>query len=492
MQRKLKFQTLPIFLLGFVSLLVSCGSPASSETGSSTDSGDTIKIEFWHASGADLAKSFTKAGKSFAALVKEHENVNVEVEVTYGGGYSDIRTNVLNGFAVGSVPTIAVAYPDTVADFLAADKSNSGYVCDLSKYANDETIGFGKETWLNDGPSSDIIDTFYKEGSCYGKEGMYSLPFMKSSEVLFYNYERVAAYGRNYTPKGFSGPLNSATSVKSFMANLTWDQLMDFSRYIKEQDTEKNYYSPLIYDSDDNLYITQSMQRKIPFTSLDSDGTLSADFNNDQAKAMVSELKQDYDDGLITTKGTNGTYGSNDFIKEKCVFTIGSTGGTDYNTPSDFTAIAVKAPFSNDNPTYVSQGPTLTVLNNPGLSSAKNALATKYAFKFIKYLTGAELNTTMCLNDSAGYVPVRASAYKTTAFTEWLEENKTSLSGMAASVVTEQLSDKYFNTVAAQGSSTARTEVGGIITNVFAGKKTINDAFQSAYAQTCLAAGKKG
>jgi ABC-type glycerol-3-phosphate transport system substrate-binding protein len=474
-------RTAPIFLLGLaLTSLVGCQN-------SSSDS-DVIKITFWHTSGASLAGGFETAATEFEALVLEHEGVKVEVTPSYQGNYDDIENKVTKGFATGTVPTIAIAYPDAVADFLALDTKNKGYVCNLSSYAEDSEIGFGKESWFGDGPISDFVPAFYNEGSKYGKEGLYSLPFMKSSEALFYNYDRVAAYGKNYTPEGYTSPLSSASSIKNFMANLTWDQLIDFCRYIKSQSNSSQYTAPLWYDSDSNLFITESYQRDIPYTSLGSDGTLSIDFNNDAAKSMVSELKQDYDDGLLVTKGTQNTYGSDAFKNEKCVFSVGSTGGTDYNDPGDnFTSVAVKVPYANDNPLYVSQGPTLCVLNSPGESDETNSIRSKYAFKFIKYLTSTEVNAKLCVNYSSGYTPVRTSCYSTDLYTQWIEDSQDSLSGLAANVVVNELSDKYFTTPAAKGSSTTRDQVGGIITNVLLQDTSVESAFQSAYQQSVLA-----
>jgi ABC-type glycerol-3-phosphate transport system substrate-binding protein len=475
-------------LLGLTFSLAACGAtPATSGSTSVAPSGDTIKITFWQVNGATLLSAFQDAGKAFAALAKTNDNVNLDIEVTYEGGYSDVRSKVLNGFAVGNVPTIAIAYPDSVADFIAADTDKKGYVVNLGDYVEDEKIGFGKEAWIGDGPISDLVPAFYQEGSHYAQSGLYSLPFMKSSEVLFYNYDLAVYYGKTFTPSGTTAPLSTASAVKNFMANCTWSQLLEFAQHIKNASGTK-FTAPIWYDADENLYISQSYQRDIPYISETSAGKLSADFVNDDAKAMVKEWKDAYDKGLLVTKGTQGTYGSTAFKEEKCVFTIGSTGGTGYSDSSSFQAEAVKVPYSNGKPLYVSQGPTFTVLNSTGLSAEANALAAKYAFKFIKYLTSAKINSVLCANNSEGYCPVRISGYETDAYQTYIEENAENLLGKAAKIVTTELPDKYFYTPAIKGSATARTSVGGIVSQVLLGKQTIDAAFTSAYAQTMKAA----
>jgi multiple sugar transport system substrate-binding protein len=468
---------LTALLLGVI-CLTGCGPTAED---------NSIKVVFWHTSGAGLTRGFEDAAKNFVKLVKTNENVDVTVSIEYQGGYDDIESKISKGFATGSVPTLAIAYPDHVADYLASDVNNKGYVRDLTSYINDSTIGFGKETWLGDASVDDFVPAFYQEGTKYSKEGVYSLPFMKSTEALFYNYDLLVPYAKNYTPAGYSAPLATASAIKTFMAQLTWSQLIDLATYIKAQPSASSLLAPIFYDADENLFISQSYQRGIPYLSV-KDGKGSVDFNNADAKAMVTEFKKAYDDGLIVTKGTQNEYSSTSFVNEKCVFSIASTGGTGYQDPgAQFQAEAVKVPYSNKNPLYVSQGPTFTILNNPGFSSEKNDLATKYAFKFVKYLTSAAINTTLCLNDSEGYIPVRKSAYETDAWKKNIEENADLLTTKAAVTIVDQINDKYLLSPAVKGSAKARKEVGGIITNVFLGKKTVDDAFASAYQQASLA-----
>ena len=49
------------------------------------------------------------------------------------------------------------------------------------------------------------------------------------------------------------------------------------------------------------------------------------------------------------------------------------------------------------------------------------------------------------------------------------------------------LTERYYVSPAFPGSSTARTQVGGILANVFMGTKEINKAFADAYATTNFA-----
>jgi ABC-type glycerol-3-phosphate transport system substrate-binding protein len=125
------------------------------------------------------------------------------------------------------------------------------------------------------------------------------------------------------------------------------------------------------------------------------------------------------------------------------------------------------------------------MLRNPGESDELNDYKTKYAWKFLKYLTSADVNGKMCANDSNGYVPVRKSAYETDFYKTFLEGG--TVEAQVASIVKNDISGHYFVTPAFKGSATARTAVGNtILTQVFLGNSNIDDAFTKAYNDTLL------
>jgi multiple sugar transport system substrate-binding protein len=452
----------------------STGSAASS-TGSSSQTG-TIEIDFWHTFGKTVLTAFEEKIDEFTQLVKKNEGVDVKITMTYQGGYDDLLSKIHSGFATGNYPNLAIAYPDHVAQYLKDEGSNPGkYVVDLSTYINSEEYGFGKESYLGDGETSDFVDAFYQEGQSYARSGIYSLPVMKSSEVLFYNKTQVAKYLAMYD--------SPDTNVEKFMSTLTWDKFMDFCKFIKDQKIS-SLETPFVYDSDSNLFITKCYQKDIDFLSINDDGKGQVLFNNDAAKSMVNTLKSYYEDGLIATKGTLGTYSSEKFTNEKCFFTVGSTGGAGYNYPTgdSFEVGVAPVPYENKQ-TYVTQGLTATVLKHND-EDGKKAL---YSYKFLKYITSAEVNADLCINGSEGYSPVRKSAYQTELYQEYLENEGNDFMPKVAKIVYEDINGKYFTTPCFSGSATARDQVGGILTNVFLGKKTVNEAFDEAENQTKLA-----
>ncbi len=473
-------------IVSFIALVTLFGGLSScSKTDASTTSASgntptgTVNIEFWHTFGKTVLSAFESKISKFEKLVKENEGVDVKIKMTYQGGYDDLLDKVQKGFSTGNYPNLAIAYPDHVAQYLKAEGANDGkYVVDLTKYINSDTIGFGKESYLGDGEASDFVDAFYQEGQNYVKEGIYSLPVMKSSEVLFYNKTQVASYA-----KKFDASLNSDAKVEKFMSTLTWEKFIEFCRFIKNNATTSTMEVPFIYDSDSNLFITKCYQNDIDFLSINQDGQGQILFNNEKAKSMVQTLKSYYDEGLIATKGTYGTYSSEKFKTEKCLFTVGSTGGAGYNYPSgdSFEVGVVPVPYENKQ-CYVTQGLTATVLNHDDADGNK-AL---YSYKFLKYITSAEINADLCVNGSEGYSPVRKSAYETDFYKEYLENVDDDFMPKVANIVYKDIGGKYFVTPCFPGSAKARDEVGGLLTQVFLGKKGIEDAFKDAENNTKL------
>ena len=193
-------------------------------------------------------------------------------------------------------------------------------------------------------------------------------------------------------------------------------------------------------------------------------------------QGMLKEYKEWYNKKLFTTKGVEGVYSSNWITTKKSIFAIGSTGGSGYSFPAtnEFTLGACMVPYSNNNPVYVTQGPTLTVLNNINMIKAgTNDDAVKYAWKFIKYLTNEKVNADLCTTNSEGYVPVRTSAYSTTEFINFL--NSKTQYVLVAKVIVEDMQHNYFSTPAFKGSANLRDQVAGCFADVMKLSKTLSD-----------------
>lgn len=454
------------------------------------------KIFFWHTFGQTVQDELNKQIKSFEKLVKENEGVDVDIELSYIGTYDEILQQIKRGFATGNTPTVAVAYPDHVSEYLGLEDFDEQYVYDLENLFHDEKIGYGKNSYLGDDKDeTDFVESFFAESTNYLKKGAYSLPFMKSTEILMYNKDIVEGLLLpDYAEaKGLAIP-----DYKTFLSEMTWDRFIDILKFVKaDMDGAHKYgnnlISPLIYDSDENLLISKMYQNNIPFLSV-KDGKGSVDFNNEVARKLVERLKSYYDDGLLLTKGTNGgKYGSDNFTRGETLFTVGSSGGAGYNDPgkASFSVDVVKVPYENNNPLYVSQGPTLTLLKSNGVSDEVNEFRKEYGWKFLKYITNTVNNVDAAYLGSEGYVPVRESSYQVDYYQEYLLNEDDDFLPKTANCVINEIQGRYLTTPVFKGSSAARDNVGGIVTQVLIGNKTIDKAFNDAESATKLAMGGK-
>ena len=469
---------IPLLLTG----LTGCGGnneepqPSSDQPSAQSDSGaapsvKAVTVKFWHTFGQTVVDGLKAKIEAFSKLVKEQEGVDVTIDLKYQGGYDDIAKKIADGYAVMNTPTIAVAYPDNVADYIEVGKSaNAEYVVNLDKFIKSNEVGFGKEKWLGDKyDEEDFIEDFYAEGSAYTLEGTYSLPFLKSTEIMFYNMDILVDVMRTYKPE-FN---NSKTKIKEYMSRLTWDDFIALCTYVKTDIMVKPDYNvlevPMWYDSDANLFVTKMYQNKIPYSSIEN-GKGKIGFkdgeNFNKTVDMLDSFRQLYADGIMLTKGIKNTYGSDYFTGEKCLFSIGSSGGSGYNFPqADAFELGVcRVPASNNNPLYVSQGPTLAMFNDRGLSAEVNDATQLYAWKFMKYITNGQINAEICVNGSEGYVPVRHSAYETAFFQEFMEEGERY--AMCYKVVVDDVNSDagYLVSPAFKGSAALRDECGSLLT----------------------------
>lgn len=468
-------------LLGLASIamiatpLIGC----SNNGGGEVDDGK-IHIVFGHTFGDKVETALNKFITQFTQKVKAQEDVDVVVELQYLGGYSDVYTKVNTYFTDGTCPTMTIAYPDTVADFIKS--FGTQYVVNFDKYMNDPELAFGTDRYLGDTEGKDdIITSYLEEGQKFVVEGTYSLPFMKSSEIMLYNLDYVTEVMKIYNPTAVE-----TGKVEETIASYSWTQLLDFASvaYAHRGDIEEcapeeaALKHPIFYDSDSNLFITQMFQEGFEYSSIQG-GKGHIDFDDGPdgenylgAKQLLEEYLNWHNLNLFTTKGAEGTYASNSFKNQECIFTIGSSGGSGYTFPQagEFTVGMCKVPARNDKPYYISQGPSVCFIRNPHFSDAKNDLIHKYAWKFLKYLMSTNVNTSLCITGSEGYAPVRTSCYSTEAYIDFMGQDDDY--ARAAKVLTDEINGHFISSAVFTGSATLRTQVGAAVTGLLSGKIT--------------------
>jgi multiple sugar transport system substrate-binding protein len=414
------------------------------------DGDGRTQVVFWHTMGQINQEILNGM---IADFTEEHPDV--VINHASQGGYDDIRKKINSAIPVGNTPTMAFCYPDHVADYI-----ESGAIENMTPYISDAEIGFTEEEGSHQQGEvvksgvDDFVAGYWGEGLDYQVQGLYSVPFSKSTEALFYNVDFFEQY--------------------ELEVPTTWAEMLTVSRAIKAIAPTK---IPLGYDSDSNLFITLCEQLGIPYTSKESANHYL--FNNQEAKDLISQLKVFYDEGLFVTKGAspNNSYTSTQFTDGTVLMTIGSTGGTSYNFSPNFeVGVAIPPSIDAEEPAVISQGPSITFFKRASTAQKRAA------WEFYKFISNSENSARYSI--MTGYEPVRISSYET-------PEYQTHLNAAGADVnlytktanITINMRDSYFYSPVFVGSATARDEVGGIISNVLLGIKTVEQAFNDALTE---------
>lgn len=441
-------------MLALVTLL---GISIGALTGCEKD--DRTQVVFWHTLGKNNQELLNKMIVAFEA-----ENPDIHINHAQQGGYPDIESKIIKAIPAKTTPTMAICYPDHVANYI-----DSKAAVKLNDLINDPEIGFTADE-LADYEAAG----FWAEGSTsYDKEGsVYSVPYAKSTEVIFYNYT------------WFKKNLPQALDENGMLKVTKWESddptdvsaMFNVCKMIKDIN---NSLTPLGYDSDDNMYITLSEQYGIPYTSLNDNGKGSLDFNNAEAKDLVKRLKGYYDKGYFVTKGVlpNSTYTSTKFKNQELVMSIGSTGGTSYNFPNqsngeyEFDARVAPIPQAGTVEKVISQGPSITFFKNAKISDEQ----LKASWKFYKFITNT--SNSAAYSAATGYEPVRKSSYSDKAYTDRYNDAKAATGDLYARVANviktyyaandAHPTSSYFSSAVFVGSSAARKHCGGIITEIF-------------------------
>lgn len=462
--------------------LVSCGDDIQKVEYEIPDqlTEDQITITFWHQMGADNQGVLDEMIANFNI-----EYPNIKINHTSQSNYDTLRDKILNSFGVNEQPNMAFCYSDHVAAYREANA-----VITIDEFMNHPTWGLSG----NDS-KDDIIQGFLDEGRVFGDGLTYTMPFAKSTEVIYYN--------------------KSLFEKHNLKVPTTWDEFETVAAAIKKIDST---YMPLGYDSESNLFITMLLQNNLKFTSVNSKGEGSLDFNNPAAISLIEKLKTWNTNGWLYNGSFFGAdvYTSDQLKDRKMWMSIGSTGGARYNIPtkvtlSDYQKEVVEGnaldyamteaqfneikgkpiyPFetgvapipqqSEDSKAVIQQGPNITLFYD---ENPQEMLA---SWLFLKFITNTENSARYAV--ATGYSPIRESSFETAAMKSYLEKaNITNLSDYedatikARALVTARAqNDSYYTTPAFVGSTEARTQVGYIITQSFTGAKTVQKAFEDA------------
>ena len=421
-------------------VMTACQKPTTKgEVNVSTDlvyDGSEVTVTFYHTMGANLREVLENYIVEFNKLYPNIKIVHEQV-----GGYDDVRDQISKEITQGNQPNIAYCYPDHVALYNLASACISMDNLIGSTQEVTRADGTTEIMGLTDAQKADFIEGYYNEGKEFGDGKMYTLPLSKSTEVLYYN-------------KTFFTENNLAVPT-------TWDELKALCAQIKTIDPT---CIPLGYDSEANWFITMCEQYGSPYTSATGDHFL---FDNEQNRAFVKEFNSWYNSGYVTTQELYGAYTSGLFIAQtgtKSYMSIGSSAGASHQRPEKVdgaypfeVGIATIPQVDASNPKVISQGPSLCIF------AKENEQEVAASWLFVKYLT-TTVEFQAEFGIASGYVPVLKSVAENPVYKEYLNsaDGGDYVTALSAKICLDQ-QDAYYTSPAFNGSSTARDQVGSLM-----------------------------
>ena len=424
--------------------------------------GSAVTIRFYNTMGANLRAVLDAYIVEFNKLYP-----NITVEVTQVGNYDDVREQISTEITVGNQPNIAYCYPDHVALYNLAQAVTTLDELIASEIEITRADGTTEILGLTAEQQADFIEGYYGEGKQFGDGLMYTLPLNKSTEVMYYNKTFFEEHG--------------------LTVPTTWAELEQVCAKIKEIDPNS---IPLGYDSEANWFITMTEQYGSPYTSASGDHYL---FDNEQNHAFVKMFNEWYQKGYLTTQTLYGAYTSGLFTSTdevKSYISIGSSAGATYQRPKANAdgsypfevGIATIPQVDTANPKVISQGPSLCIFQK------ENPQEVIASWLFVKYLTTTvEFQAEFAM--ASGYVPVLKSVAENPVYAEFIAsaDGGNYIAALSAQVCLAQEA-AYYTSPAFNGSSTARDEVGALMTKCLAlvGDNVdaqIAEAFEDAVAE---------
>ncbi len=327
-----------------------------------TPAANAIQIQFWHGQSGFQGQVLNNLVNQFNST-----HPDIFVTATFQGTYSDLYKKVTAAIAGGAPPDLAVAYQNDVANYIA-----SGAVIPLDTLMSDPQIGFTADDLKDIYPS--FIDHYPQANN-----QVYSLAFMRSMEVMYYNNDMLKA-------AGFSAP------------PATWD---DFTKvcaavskppdtYCYEMNTDASRFANWVFGRGGDM--------------LSPDGKTVA-FNSQAGLDTLTYLNTLFQQKYATVIAKS-FQDQTDFSLGKIAFTFGSTAGLPYYKMAIDQAGKVQdwgiapGPHTTPNPVVDAYGPSVTIFKT---STEKE----RAAFTFLKWLMSTDVNASWA--KSTYYFPARAS-----------------------------------------------------------------------------------
>ena len=386
----MKKRVLGVMALASIIGLVGCGQTEEvkeTPTELVTELSEPVEIEFWHTMSGALGETIDTLVKNFNGTVGAEKGITVES--VYQGGYADAKAKVVASLKAGTSPHVIQGTINDVKEYL-----QSGAVQSLNEYIFNEKVG------IED--FEDIYEVYRTESSSYDQDGtFYSLPFAKSTDLLFYNKTFMDEHG--------------------FEMPTTWDGLTELAQQI----TDITGKPALSFDNTTNYFVTSLFQLGAEYTNIDGEVLFNSPESMDSSVKALTLLKDNYDKGIWRLVGED-KYSSAPFLSQNVQMYIGSSAGASYLGTAEFEWEAVNIPqFDENNVKNIQQGNNISVFNQNKSSEEVYA-----SYEFVKYLASYEANLHWVLN--TGYLPLRATVSQSPEYVEMASSDSVKASGVNA------------------------------------------------------------
>lgn len=372
------------------------GNEPSDGISTTFSTNEVIELDFWHCiSNATHLEILNKLVDDFNATVGAEKGIHVTAYAQ--GSQADLDATVMGAIKAGTVPNVTLSVPSYTAAYLPAD-----CVVDLTPYVYNEEVG------IED--IDDFYESFFRQGSEYPQEGLYSLPIHMKAEVLYYNVNFFEEHN---------------LEVPS-----TWEELIETCRKIKEI-TGKPAFG---WDSLASAFVTLSLEKGGEFA--DKEGNLNFLKHDDISKEVIKLWQDCIAEGIWRTAGEDNFF-SGPFANEIVQMYVGvSTESSWINQKAveglKWAAAPIPSFEGSDVKATFQEGHVIEIL-----SQDKNPDEILASWYFLKYMTSYEANlATAC---GSGYMPIRKSVAESEEYQNWCKENNN-----YASYVATQSSDFYY------------------------------------------------
>lgn len=396
--------------------LVGCGNQETeTKVELVTNTGDGVTVEFWHNMSGAFAETIDSIVSDFNSTIGAEKGITVNA--TYQGSYDDLKAKTMAAIKAGNSPHIVQGTVNNIHELIQSE-----YIQDLTDYINHPEIGFDYE---------DIFESYRAEMSGYTTTGeIYSLPFAKSVDLLFYNEDFFKEH--------------------NLQVPTTWEETVEVSKQIRDITGKAGF----CIDNLPNYLITYLMQSGAPYTT--QDGEIL--FNNETAVEAIEMLKQGIEEGYWRVPGEDG-FSSGPFLAENVYMYLGSSAGEGFLHRDNFEWNTAVIPQVNvDEPKSPQQGANIAIINQNKTSEEVYG-----SYEFIKYLVSTEVNTKWTMN--TGYLPIRQSVLDSQVYQDYLTTVKGNVKVNGTTASKDAFVEALFNN-GAVSSSMVRDDLNAMLESI--------------------------